>query len=68
VKSCVPLGATVVLLGEITIEMGGAVTEMVTVAVADLVGSATEVAVIVTVPPEGTVDGAVKIVAAPLAV
>ncbi len=41
---------------------------MVAVAVAILVGSVTDVAVMVTVPPEGTVAGAVKVVVAPLAV
>jgi hypothetical protein len=38
---------------------------MVTAVVALCVGSAVEVAVIVTVPPEGTVPGAVYVVAAP---
>jgi hypothetical protein len=41
---------------------------IVIVAMADFVLSAVEVAVTVTVPPEGTVAGAVYVVALPLAV
>lgn len=41
---------------------------MVMAALADFVGSVTDVAVIVTTPPVGTAEGAVKVVAPPLAV
>lgn len=46
----------------------GVVVMMVAIADVDFVGSVVEVAVMVTVPPEGTVAGPVKIAGAPLAV
>jgi hypothetical protein len=47
---------------------GGSVVVIVMTAATDLVGSCTEVAVIVTVPPAGTVEGAVYVVDVPLPV
>jgi hypothetical protein len=47
---------------------GGGVVVIVMTAATDLVGSCTEVAVIVTVPPAGTVEGAVYVVDVPLPV
>ena len=57
VNCCVALSATLAVVGATDTEIGGRVT--VTVAEADLVLSATEVAVTVTVAGEGTVAGAV---------
>lgn len=57
-KLCVALTFTVGLAGEIVTVMGGAAVTVI-VARADLVGSAAEVAVIVTVAGVGTVAGAV---------
>ncbi len=56
-------GGGVVIVTEI-----GATEVIVTVAVADCVGSVVEVAVIVTVLPAGIADGALNDAAAPLAV
>lgn len=52
----------------IVTEMGGGAAEIVTVAVTVLVVSFVEVAVIVTVFPDGIAAGAVKVVVALLAV
>jgi hypothetical protein len=57
VKAVVAPACTVAVLGATVTVMGRAA--MVTVAVADTDGLETDVAVIVTVPPAGTVPGAV---------
>jgi len=64
VKFAVPLAASEAVVGEIETEIGRA-ADTVTVAVADFVGSVTDVAVMVTLP---AAPGAVNVVAAPLAV
>ncbi len=58
VNGWVPLVVTVGFVGEMLTLMGGAVVTVI-VAEADLVGSATEVAVMVTVAGVGTLAGAV---------